>query len=65
MDYLKASGNGMNPMIGLYMSVKLMYVFVLSNAPGDVPRWAVSEVVNSSPSARGSVRYGARFHRFS
>ena len=29
------------------------------------PRGAVSEGVNSPTSARGSVRYGARFHRFS
>ena len=29
------------------------------------PQEAVSEGVNSSPRTGGSVRYGARFHRFS
>ena len=36
------------------------------NAPGETaPQRAVSKGMNSPPSARGSARYGARFHRFS
>ena len=46
---------------------KIEFVFCNTYAPGETasPEGAVSEGVNSPPSARGSVRYGARFHRFS
>ena len=47
---------------GIFIKVSNSISCPWRNGP---PGGAVSEEVNGPPSARGSVRYGVRFHRFS